>query len=117
MKNAAQIALLILTVLILTSCRGMGNTPFTSDAPKEMPVTDIASVDTSTFIGEEKAKEIALEKAGLTSEGTIFDRVELDNDDGIWQYEVEFSKDGLEYDADIKADDGLVLSWETDSID
>lgn len=69
---------------------------------------------TSSFIGEDRAKEIALERAGLTADGVRFDRVELDRDNGVWQYEVDFQKDGIEYNADIKADDGTILNWETD---
>lgn len=76
--------------------------------------TTSGSADTASFIGEDKAKEIALDKAGISADGVIFDRVELDRDDGIWQYEVEFRQGKAEYDADIKADDGTVLSWETD---
>ena len=70
--------------------------------------------DTSGFIGEEKAKEIALERAGLTADAVIFDRVELDRDDGVWQYEIDFRQDRTEYDVDIKADDGTIISFETD---
>ncbi len=72
-------------------------------------------VDKSQFIGEEKAKEIALEKAGITAEGVVFDIVELDNDDGIWQYEVEYRKGTTEYSADIAADSGDIISWEIDN--
>ncbi|MBO5955777.1 MAG: PepSY domain-containing protein [Clostridia bacterium] len=72
------------------------------------------SMDSSKFIGEERAKEIALEKAGITSEGVKFEKVKLDNDDGVWQYEVEFRKDRTEFDVDIKADDGTILSWDID---
>lgn len=72
------------------------------------------TADASQFIGEEKAKEIALSQTGITAEGVIFDRVELDNDDGVWQYEIEFRKGNTEYDIDIKADDGTVLKSEKD---
>lgn len=73
--------------------------------------------DKSAFIGADKAKEIALEKAGVSAGSVIFDRVELDEDDGIWHYEVEFSKGYTEYDADIKADDGTILKWDVDTDD
>ena len=69
----------------------------------------------SQFIGVEKAKEIALAKAGLPADGVLFDRVELEQDNGIWHYEVNFRKDLTEYDADIKAEDGSILSWEMDT--
>ena len=73
------------------------------------------NVDKTKFIGEDKAKSIALKKAGLSANQVTFDKVELDRDDGVWQYEVEFRKDRTEYDADIKADDGSILSWDVDN--
>ncbi len=69
------------------------------------------------LIGENKAKEIALERAGLTAEEVIFDRVELDRDDGVLKYELEFRKGSTEYDVEIRADDGTVLSFERDIFD
>ena len=70
--------------------------------------------DTSKFIGEEKAKQIALEKAGIASDGVSFVRVELDKDNGIWKYEVDFRQGRTEYDADINAEDGEIISFEMD---
>ncbi len=69
----------------------------------------------SRFIGEEKAKEIALKKANVTTENVIFDKIELDYDDGVWQYEVDFKKDTTEYAAEINAIDGSILKWETEN--
>ncbi len=69
----------------------------------------------SKFIGEEKAKEIALKKANVTTESVIFDKVELDHDDGVWRYEVDFKKDTTEYDTEINAIDGSILKWEVDN--
>ena len=70
--------------------------------------------DTSDFIGADRAKEIALTKAGVSVDNVMFDRVELDRDNGIWCYEVEFRQGYTEYDAKIKAIDGTVLGWEVD---
>ena len=72
------------------------------------------NVDTSGFVGEARAKEIALNKAGLKNEDVEFVKVKLDKDDDIWQYEVEFTHNKTEYDADIKAEDGAILSWDID---
>jgi uncharacterized membrane protein YkoI len=69
----------------------------------------------SKFIGEEKAKEIVLKKANVTTESVIFDKVELEKDDGVWRYEVDFKKDTTEYDAEINAIDGSILKWEVDN--
>ena len=71
--------------------------------------------DMSSFIGEDRAKEIALQKAGITAEGVIFDRVELDRDSGRWSYDVEFRQGRVEYDAEISADDGAIISFEMDA--
>ena len=83
-----------------------------------LPSEPKSPVETTTkknnFIGADKAKEIALQKADLSASDVKFGRVELDKDNGVWHYEVEFKKGYVEYDADIKADDGTLLSWETD---
>lgn len=73
------------------------------------------SEEKSNFIGEEKAKEIALKKANVTTESVIFDKVELDLDGEVWRYEVDFKKDTTEYDAEINAIDGSILKWEVDN--
>lgn len=69
------------------------------------------------LIGEEKAKEIALEKAGLTADEVSFDRVELDRENGGLRYEVEFKKELTEYSAEISAIDGTIVSWEVETVD
>ena len=71
-------------------------------------------VDDSKFIGIEKAKEAALQKAGIPADGVVFEKAELDNDDGVWHYEVEFRKGTTDYDADVKAEDGTILKWDVD---
>lgn len=88
-----------------------------SDIPKDVVVKEEKEhkeVESKNFIGEEKARKIALKKAELKEDEVIFERTELDKDGGIWHYEVEFKKGKTEYDADIKADDGTILKWEVD---
>jgi len=72
------------------------------------------AVDTSAFIGEEKAKEIALKKAGITEDEADRLKVTLDRDDGFWEYEVEIRVGRTEYDAEIDAETGEILKWEVD---
>lgn len=60
-------------------------------------------------ISYDQAKSIALKDAGLSSNEVSFLRNELDRDDGILKYEVEFTKDGVEYEYDINADSGEIL--------
>ena len=70
--------------------------------------------DDGQYIGEESAKQIALEKAGLGEEEVKFVKVKLERDDGVYIYEIEFYKGYTEYSAEIKADDGKILEWDVD---
>ena len=65
-------------------------------------------------IGYAKAKSIALNHAGV-SENSIYDMsVELDDEDGVLVYEVEFKSGNREYDYEIDAASGAVLKHETE---
>ena len=66
------------------------------------------------FIGEEKAKEIALEKAGITNDKVIFDRTELESDNGKWVYEIDFKENQKEFETEIDALTGEIISWSVD---
>ena len=69
----------------------------------------------SSYIGEAKAKEIALNHAGLTSSAVTFVRANLDWDNGRAEYEVEFYANGKEYDYDIDAVTGDIRSYDYDA--
>lgn len=119
-KILASIMSFSLAMLLLTGCGSKQNAESTPDtsttADGTMPqITDKTQVDTSNFIGEEKAKELALKKAEISADGVKFDRIELDHDDGVWQYEVDFRHDDIEYDIDIKAENGEILSFEKET--
>ena len=70
--------------------------------------------DDKNFIGRDKAKEIALDKAGLKESEVSYIKAELDKDNGVYTYEVEFKKDFHEYSAEIGAVDGRIIDWEVD---
>lgn len=65
-------------------------------------------------IGQESAKSIAFEKAGVTEDEVSRLKVSKDRDHGRSIYEVEFDAGEKEYSYDIGASDGAVLSEETD---
>lgn len=65
-------------------------------------------------IGENKAKEIALDHAQLKETDVTRLFVELDYDDGILRYEIDFKYGGYEYDYDIDAKTGAILSYDKD---
>lgn len=70
--------------------------------------------ESAEFIGDDKAKEIALERAGLTEADKPRVHVELDSDDGRWEYEVEIKHNGYEYDCEINAKTGEIIKWESE---
>ncbi|MFV0414026.1 MAG: PepSY domain-containing protein, partial [Oscillospiraceae bacterium] len=112
----------LLTGAMLTGCSPQGNAPANSSAG--LPVqsgnggavsTVVPSQNAADYIGEEKAKAIALEHAGLSGEGVTFVHVELDFDDGRFEYEVEFWSGNVEYDYTIDALTGEIRAYDHDA--
>lgn len=64
---------------------------------------------TSGRIGKEKARDIALQHAGLSISQVRDLDVELDRDDGKVHYDVDFEADGYEYNYEIDAETGKIL--------
>ena len=78
--------------------------------------TSSQSTDGSGAITEDQAREIALADAGLTAEEVTFLKTKLDRDDGRLVYDVEFyTADYTEYDYEIDAADGTILSSDFDA--
>lgn len=73
-----------------------------------------SAVPAELMIGEDRAKELALEHAGLTEDEVTFTEVKFDHDDGVAVYEVEFKVGGSEYEFKISAADGTVLEMDRD---
>ena len=68
----------------------------------------------SADIGVEKAKEIALAHAGLSQDKVSFVKAELDYEDGIKVYDIEFYSGNVEYDYEISVADGSIISADRD---
>lgn len=60
-------------------------------------------------ISADQAKEIALKHAGVHQGEINMIKVERDFDHGIYEYEIEFWKNGTEYDYTINADTGAII--------
>lgn len=65
-------------------------------------------------IGIDKAKELALQHAGLSASQVKFTKAKLDRDDGVMVYDIEFLKDRVEYEYEINASTGAVLEYDID---
>ena len=72
------------------------------------PQTAAPTQAASSVISVDKAKQIALSHAGVS--GASFTKVKLDTDDGVRVYEIEFKVGNVEYDYDIDASSGAIIS-------
>ena len=87
--------------------------PSSSVDPSPSPT---ASQSGSGTITENQARQIALDHAGLSASQVTFLKSSLDYDDGRQVYDVEFySSDYTEYDYEIDAATGDILSYDSDA--
>lgn len=69
---------------------------------------------TQAELTREEAEAIALKHAGFTADQVTYLRTEYEIDDGRPQYEVQFHQDRWEYDYEIDAQTGKILSFDKD---
>lgn len=67
-------------------------------------------------IGESKAKEIALENAGVTESDISRYQSSKDRDDGKTLYEIQFASGDTEYEYEINAENGNIISYGSESL-
>ena len=80
------------------------------------PSTGNTQAAAGTGITEDRAREIALEHAGLSADQVTFIKSKLDYEDWRRVYEVEFyTSDYREYDYEIDADTGEIRSYDYDA--
>ena len=84
--------------------------PAENAAAQALPATDLPE---AALTGED-AWNIALEHAGFSAEEVEGLRAEGEIDDGVPQYDVTFRVDRLEYEYEIHAETGEILSFERD---
>lgn len=127
MKNKILLSIFTAAVcLTLAACtsgnvtpnNNLSSTPAqngTSSVQTEATVpTQSSTPSQSQNITVDKAKEIALQHAGVDQKDAKFLNAEYDFDDGIAHYEVEFKAGGYEYDYKINAQNGEILKSEKD---
>ena len=78
------------------------------------PAATPPAATASARLTPEEAKSAALQHAGFTAEQVAYLRCELDTDDRVLHYDVEFCKDRWEYEYEIHGETGAVLSFEKD---
>lgn len=77
-------------------------------------VTKPNNSNTGNYISVDKAKEIAVGKAGLSVSGVTFQKAKLDYDDGRAVYEIEFFSGGVEYECEVDASSGTILDYSSE---
>lgn len=70
----------------------------------------------SGYIGKKKAREIAFKHAGVTKAKVKKLKVEMETDDGIKIYEVDFKAGNWDYDYDINAKTGKIVDVDKEKI-
>ena len=102
------------TVLKFEVCKANGSAPG-GDAASTSTKKETALQPEDGEITLEQAKAIALEKAGLTEAEVRFTETKLEVEKGgVREYDIEFRVGRTEYSAEIRASDGVILSWEVD---
>lgn len=91
------------------TAQGLAEQPDAAQNAGVLPETD------GQYIGNDAAKQIALKHADMTEDEVRFIHAHLELDDGRWKYDVEFIKDSTEYDYDIDALTGEILSFDQDA--
>ncbi|MDO5089407.1 MAG: PepSY domain-containing protein [Leptotrichiaceae bacterium] len=105
MKN--KVLKITLLGIMLLSFSALGN------KTTKTVYSNISAKSQSNYIGESKAKSIALARVpGAKSRHVV--KLQLDREDGRIVYEGKIIYNGLEYEFDIDAVTGKVISWEVD---
>lgn len=111
-KMMMPVVLSILAMGLLIGCDGK-KAENTENVRTESVVTKESSTNKKE-ISSEKAKEIALEDAGIASESDTSHGVSIERemDDGQVEYDVSFEKGQFEYEYEILAENGKILTSE-----
>lgn len=114
-KMMMPMVLSILAMGLLVGCDG-NKAENTGNVRTESVVTNESSTNKKE-ISSEKAKEIALKDAGVKEADIKNLSVKREVDDGQVEYDVSFEKGQIEYEYEILAENGKILTSEKDTID
>lgn len=79
---------------------------------KKEPETTKPKKEKSELMSLNEAKAIALKHAGLSGQSVTYNDAELDYDDGVPVYEIEFDHGGFEYEVEVHGITGKILDYE-----
>lgn len=77
-------------------------------------ISSTGAASDKAYIGQDSAKAAALTHAGLSEADVTFEKIKLDYDDGVVEYDVDFYTSTTEYNYEINALTGTVISFESE---
>ena len=80
-------------------------------------IDSIGTASSSGYVGDEAAKEAAFRHAGVDAGKASKVKCELDWEEGMMVYEVDFDAEGLEYEYEINAETGEIVRFEKEKAD
>lgn len=92
-------------------------TPSNKTVNNNTDKNNIAGKEKTNYIGEAKAKEIAIAHAKCDSVNIKEYEVEMDTENGVDMYEIEFKCNGYEYSYEINAKTGTILEFDKEADD
>lgn len=123
MKKLTSLFLILCLLVVFAGCRSVhmaeeyiDHKLDVAEDRAEQAFRDAVSPTVSSIenITEDQAQAIALEHAGLTEADISHLQVRKDFDDGRQEYNVEFYVDRLEYEYEIDAATGKIISFDKD---
>ena len=84
------------------------------EAPAEPVQTMPAAPENAAELTKEQAQKIALDHLGITADQVSRMRAEYEIDDGVPQFDIEFHQGDWEYEFEIHAGNGKILSYDKD---
>lgn len=93
---------------VQTETPQLPETASTETTSTEAPPQDIGQAE-NAGIGADQAKSIAISHAGFSASDVQFLKMDYEEEDGQMVYEIEFYKDGVEYDYEISAATGEII--------
>lgn len=88
-----------------------------SSAASSSTASSASGHPSSSYIGVDKAKSIALNHAGVKASAATFTKAKLDRNDGHYDYEIEFYAGGVEYEYEIDATSGKIREYDSEPME
>ena len=106
---------LLLSALVLAGCANGGKNPLDAVGDKLEEGLDRVLTTAEVAIGRQEAVAIAFHHAGVAEDRVTDLRTEYEPDEGQGHYEIQFVADGWEYEYEIAANSGKILSFEKEN--